>query len=120
MSNPASAFLGYGYAINKYEDCPMPSHLEDYGRNPEWEEWADKFVESNFYYPIETYDNEICFYGVRLSNIVDAGEYEEFGSKLPYFSNAEKWDNFTKEFKEFFPKGLNKEPQFILVNTFWF
>lgn len=116
--NPASAFLGYGYVINKYEDCPMPSHLEDYGRNPEWEEWADKFVESEFYYPIETYDNELCFYGTKLTKTVDAGEYEELYN-LPIF-HPDNWEKFEEEFKEFFPNGLGKEPQHILVNTFWF
>ena len=65
--NPASAFLGYGYVLNKYEDCPMPSHLEDYGRNPEWEEWVDEFGDSDFYYPVDTYDNELCFFGIKLN-----------------------------------------------------
>lgn len=117
--NPASAFLGYGYVINKYEDCPMPSHLENYDCNPKWEEWADKFSESNFCYPIETYNNEIWFFGIKLTNIVDTGDYEKLGDGLPIF-HPENWKKFTEEFEKFFPNGLKDKPQYILANTFWF
>ena len=117
--NPASAFLGYGYVINKYEDCPMPSHLENYDRNPEWEEWVDEFGDSEFYYPVDTYDNEICFFGIKLTSTVDTGYYEKLGDGLPIF-HPDNWEKFIEEFKKFFPDDLKDKPQYILVNTFWF
>lgn len=121
MSSQSTAFLGYGFIINKYEDAPMPNHLgEDWEPNPEWEAWADDFCNSEFCWPIYAYDDEARFFGIKLTDSIDPGEYVEFGNDFPHFDKEciSEWNNFMTEFEKFFPNS-NKKPQHIFVNIFW-
>lgn len=121
MSSPSTAFLGYGFIINKYEDAPMPNHLgEDWEPNPKWEKWADDFCDSEFCWPIYSYDDDARFFGIKLTDSIDPGEYVEFGNDLPHFDKEciPEWNNFMTEFEKFFPNS-NKKPQYVFINIYW-
>lgn len=110
MSSCTSAFIGYGFIIDIFEDAPI-----DYDK-PEWDNWVMKLEISDYYHYVNAYDNSIHFFGVCCSSVVGEGEFETIPSCLSYDKND--WENCLKEFKKFFP-NYQAEPQFKLINVYY-
>ena len=118
MSSPASAFIGYGFIINKYEDCPMQAYDEEGCETTyEWDLWVTQLEDSDYYHYIDSYDTEEFFFGINCTSWIDPGEYKTLDVNLIY--NKDDWAKCLKEFYKFFPNYNKSEPSFKLINVYF-
>ncbi len=114
MGSPTSSFLGYGYAVDLYSDSPY-----DYNNQSElFEEWKTQVTESTYCHFLSSYDEEYCFFGVRLSDYIDAGEIIDLETENNLSVEWREWGECNAEFHKFFP-NLKQNPHLKLLNIYW-
>ncbi len=117
MSSPASSFLGYGWILDRYEVCPFLPDEDNYDfyDNDEYLNWWDEVKGSDFYKPLNEYDDTYFFFGIRMSPWVDPGEVEFVDETPP--AECGNWDDCMRQFNKYFASC--DKPHMMVVSILW-
>ena len=121
MSSSVSSFLGYGWVLDRYEVCPFLPEEDDselyssFYSSDKYQNWWNEVEASDFYKPLNGYDDSYFFFGIKMSLWVDPGEVEFIDETPP--AECGNWDDCVRQFNKYFA-SCNK-PHMMVVSILW-